>query len=233
MTADLIALIQAVIREELRSHKTAELGIVTALHPHASGGDTNNYQCDVRLRDSGLELKRVQVCTQRIGAVAIPNEDDMVLVQFINGDIQQAVITGRLYNDTDRPPEADAHEWVYISPDGAASDTRRVYMEFPNGNTLLLDDDKLVIEMGDTTLTMKNGGDVELKTSAEVVVESAGNTEIKASGNLDLTADGDVSVSGMNVSITAQANATLEGSAETKVKGTSLKLAGMAEFSAA
>ena len=131
-------LIQAIVRDQLQAHRTAELGVVTKVHSHASGSDKNNYECDVRLRDSGLELKRVALCTQRVGSVAIPNPDDMVLVQYLNGDVNSAVITGRLYNDQVRSPEAKAHEFVYISPDSAESGIRRIYMELPNGNKLLL-----------------------------------------------------------------------------------------------
>ena len=102
--SDAITLIQAVIRDQLRGFKTAELGVVTKVYSHESSSDKNNYQCDVKLRDSGLELKRVNVATQRMGAVAIPNQDDLVLVQYLNGDIHSAIVTGRLYNDAVRPP---------------------------------------------------------------------------------------------------------------------------------
>ena len=125
MTNDAISLIQAVVRDELRSFKTAELGVVTKVYAHEAASDKNNSECDVRLRNAGLELKRVPVCTPRIGAVAIPNPDDLVLVQFLHGDIHNAVITGRLYNDADRPPEGKPREFVYISPDAAESGLRR------------------------------------------------------------------------------------------------------------
>lgn len=164
MTGDVVSVIRAVVQDQLRGFKTAELGIVTQVYPHENGSDKNNYACDVRLRDSGLELKRVPVSTQRVGAVAIPNKDDMVLVQFLNGDVHAAVITARLYNDQDRPPEAKTHEFVYVSPDAAESGIRRIYLELANDNKVLLDDDKLVVEMGRTKLTMNNNGDVELNS---------------------------------------------------------------------
>jgi hypothetical protein len=166
MSMDAVTLIQAVIRDHLRAFKTAELGVVTAVYSHESGGDTNNYECDVALRDSGLELKRLPVSTQRVGAVAIPNKDDMVLVQYLNGDIHSAIICGRLYNDQDRAPQAKSGEFVYISPDDAASGLRRMYLEFPNGNTLLLDDDKLVLTMGQSKITVNHDGDIEINSGS-------------------------------------------------------------------
>jgi len=65
------------------------------------------------------------------------------LVQFVGGDINSAVVTGRLYNDDDRPPVAKEREYVYISPHDKESGVRRVYLEFPNGNTLELNDDEM------------------------------------------------------------------------------------------
>ena len=128
----------------------AELGVVTKTRPHASAGDKENYACDVRLRDTGLELKSVPVATQRIGHAAIPNVDDLVLIGFVRGDIHCPVIIGRLYNDVDRPPVAKDQECVYVCPDDKKSGVRRAHFAFPNGNKATLDDDKFVLEMGTT-----------------------------------------------------------------------------------
>lgn len=230
---DAITLIEAVIRDQLRSFKIAELGVVTNVYSHESSSDKNNYECDVKLRNSGLELKRVAVATQRVGSVAIPNQNDLVLVQFLHGDIHSAIITGRLYNDSDRPPEAKAHEFIYISPDSAEQGIRRVYLELPKGNKLLVDDDKLVLEMGKTKLTINNDGDVELKSNGKVTISASGDAEIKAQGSLKLDAGGDVSVGGNNVSIKAQVGATVEGSATATLKGMSVKVAGKIDFAPA
>jgi hypothetical protein len=233
MTQDAISLIQAVINDQLRSLKTAELGVVTQVYSHESGSDKNNYECDVQLRNSGLELKRVPVSTQRIGAVAIPNRDDLVFVQFLHGDIHQAFITGRFYNDKDRPPQAKPHEFVYVSTDKVESGIRRIYLEFPKGNKLLLDDDKLVLEMGKTKLTINNDGDIVLDSNAKLTIDTKGDASIKVNGNLELGAGGDVKIEGTNISIKGSANTTLEGSASTTVKAASVKVAGKVDFSPA
>ena len=158
MTGTALSVIRAVVRDELAAFKTAELGVVTNAYAHAQAGDRNNYECDVRLRDSGLELKRVPVGTGRIGAAAIPNPDDLVLVQFLHGDVHAAIVTARLYNDADRPPEAADRECVYVCPDAAESGVRRLYLEFPNGNTLQLDDDTVVLVVSDHGAKRMDGG---------------------------------------------------------------------------
>jgi phage baseplate assembly protein gpV len=231
--SDVVRLIQSIVRDQLRSFRTAELGVVTAVHPHESDGDKNNYGCDVRLRDSGLQLKHVPVSTARIGAVAIPNTDDLVLVQFLQGDIHSAIITGRLYNDQDRPPLAKAQECVYISPDDPKSGVRRLHLAFPNGNKLTLDDDKLVLELGQTTLTINNDGDIALNSNAKLTIETNGDASLQAGGNLEIKASGDVKLEGVNVAIKAQANASLEGTAGSTVKGATVKVVGQIEFAAA
>jgi phage baseplate assembly protein V len=238
-TSDLVGIIQAVVRDELSTRRVAEIGVVTEVFPHASGGDKNNYACTVRLRDSGLELPKVAVATGRIGLAAIPNVDDLVLVTFVGGDLHDAVITGRLYDDVSRPPEAKARECVYVSPDDAESGLRRVYLEFPNGNTLLVDDDKVVLKAGDTKLTINNGGDVELASAAKVVVKSTGATQVQSQGDISLQASGsmtlkagtDVKIEGLSVSVKGQTTAQVEGGASTTIKGPLISLAGMTNFS--
>ncbi|HZU25689.1 MAG TPA: phage baseplate assembly protein V [Bryobacteraceae bacterium] len=238
--ADLVEILQGIVREELRRVRFAEVGVVTDVFPHADASDTNNYQCTVKLRDSGLELPRVPVATGRIGFAAIPNVGDMVLVHFLGGNLHGAVVSGRLYNDQDIPPQADVAECVYVSPDPAKSGVRRLYLEFPNGNKLTLDDDKLKIEMGQTILTVNNGGDVEVDSNAKVTVSSQGDIEFTSQGNISLNATGSLSVKaqsdltleGLSATVKAQTSAQVQGGASTTVKGPMLTLAGTTSFSA-
>ncbi len=237
---DVLDIIQAIVREELATRRFAEVGVVTEQFAHADGGDKHNCECTVRLRGSELELPRVPVATQRIGLAAIPNVDDLVLVSFIGGDLHSPVIAGRLYNDVDRPPEGKASECVYVSPDAAESGVRRLYLEFPNGNTLLLDDDHAVVDAGGTKITITNAGSVEVDAKDKVIVKSAANVEIdatgdvtlKAGGALTLEAGGDLKLEGMSVAVKAQTTAQLEGGAGATIKGASLSLKGMTSFSA-
>jgi uncharacterized protein involved in type VI secretion and phage assembly len=234
MSPDTINIIRAVVRDELRGFRTAELGVVKAVYPHSSGSDANNYQCDVQLRDSSLELKRVIVSTPRIGTVAIPDVGNLVLVQFLHGALDTAVITGCLYNDSDRPPQAAEREAVYVSPHSDEQGVRRVYLELPHGNSLLLDDDKLELVMGSTTLTVNHDGDVVIDAGGAVNISAGGDTKIEAQGDISLkTSAGDVTIEGINVSVKAQAQATVEGTATATLKGASVTVAGMTQFSMA
>jgi len=164
--------------------------------------------------------------------MAIPNAGDLVLVEFLGGDVNAPIIIGRLYSDAVRPPVSKAGELVYESLDQEQSGIRRVFLKFPNGATLLVDDDKATYESGKTKLTINHDGDVELESGGKVRVQSAGDTSIESQGKLELKASQDVSISGMNVSVQAQASATLEGSASATLKGGSVSIKGLTSFSA-
>ena len=238
-TPDIVELLRTVVRAELARLFVLEVGVVTRTQPHASGGDKQNYACDVQLRDTGLELKAVPVATQRIGHAAIPNVGDLVLVAFVRGDVHGAVIIGRLYNDADRAPVAKDQEWVYVCPDAAKSGVRRAHFEFPNGNKATLDDDQLVLELGATKLTVKNGGDVELASAAKVTITASGDMTLKADGNLALEAGGslglkasmDAKLEGLSVAIKAQTSADVKGSAAASLKAPLVTVGGSVSFS--
>jgi phage baseplate assembly protein gpV len=237
-TPDIVELIRAVVRAELAATHVAELGVVTRTHPHASASDKQNYACDVKLRDTGLELKSVPVATQRIGHAAIPNVEDLVLVSFVHGDVHNPVVIGRLYNDVDRPPVAKDREWVFVCPDDKKSGVRRAHFEFPNGNKVTLDDDKLVLEMGSTKLTVKNGGDVALESAANIDIEAAGDMTLKAGGKLALEAGSsfalkaqtDAKLEGLSISVKAQTSAEVQGSAAASLKGALVTIGGNVSF---
>lgn len=234
MSADTIGIIRAVVRDELRGFRTAELGVVKAVYPHSSSSDANNCQCDVQLRDTGLELKRVVVSAPRVGTVAMPDVGNLVLVQFLHGALDSAIITGCLYNDSDRPPQASEREAVYVSPHSDEQGKRRLYLELPHGNKLVIDDDKLKLEMGSTTLTVNHDGDVEVDAGGAVKISSGAETKIEAQGDIKLsTQSGDVSIEGLNVTVKAQAQATVEGGATATLKGASVSVAGATQFSMA
>ena len=114
--------IQEIVRHEMRRLRVTELGIVEAVYPHSAGGDDDNYGCDVRLKNSGLVLKRVPVLTGHIGSAAIPNVGDLVLLAFDKGDVNQPVLLGRLYNEKARPPLNNPDELIFRLPLDAADD---------------------------------------------------------------------------------------------------------------
>ncbi len=99
---------------------------------------------------------------------------------------------------------------------------RRLHLELPSGVKLTFDDDKLVLESGGTSVTVKRDGDVTIAAAGNINLEGA-DIVLKASGNLELEAQQNVTVKGLS--------AVVEGQAEAKLKGGQVTLAGLTNFS--
>jgi phage baseplate assembly protein gpV len=194
--------IQRIVQDELRQVRTAELAIVETQHPHAAASDTDNYACTVRLRDSQIVLAEVPVLTGRIGAAAIPGVGELVLVQFVAGDVNRPVITGRLYNNEDRPPENEDGKAVLHLPLGAA-DADAVHLELWSGDTR-----KAVVKLG-TGLELTVQDDDPAVTLA---VGGNATLEIAKDGAVSLESQGDVELKGASVTVEASGELTLKGS---------------------
>ena len=201
MSGTLLESIQAIVRDELSRVRTAELAMVQKLHPHADGGDKDNYACTVALRDSGIVLSHVPVATGRIGTVSIPAVGELVLVQFLGGNVNAPVITGRLYNDEDRPPVSDDGKAVVHLP-LAAADDEAVHIELVSGDArslsitlgkslkLALQDDDPVVSLdvadGKAKLTIGSDGAASLTAKGAVSVKGDADVAIEAGGKLTL-----------------------------------------------
>jgi uncharacterized protein involved in type VI secretion and phage assembly len=194
--------IQRIVRDEIARIRAAEIGVVRDQHPHASSSDTDNYACDVELRNSGLLLKRVPVATQQIGHVAIPAVGDLVLVQFIGGDLHAPVITGRLYNDQARPPVNDDGKSVLHLPLDA-QDSDAVHLEMQSGDTRQIE-----LRLG-TTLKL------DLKDDDPVVAIDVDSGKAKVTiardGAVTIESQGDVAIKGNQINVEAQGKLTLKG----------------------
>jgi uncharacterized protein involved in type VI secretion and phage assembly len=202
--------IRRIVQEELCTLRTAELAVVQEQHPHAADGDTDNYGCTVVLRNSGIVLAQVPVATPRIGHASIPAVGNLVLVQFLGGDINAPVIVGSLYNDEERPPLNDDGQMALHLPLGAADgdavklllqsgDTRAIELALGSGLTLQLQDDdpvvKLEVDGGKATVQIDRDGAVSVKAQGDVTVETQGNLSVKAT----------------EIKVEAQATLTLKG----------------------
>ncbi|WP_230741324.1 phage baseplate assembly protein V [Methanooceanicella nereidis] len=180
--------IKKIAEDEAKKIHTLELGVVTSIYPHSSDSDYDNYECNVKLKNRELELRRVPVATQHIGFTSVPNVGDFVIIGFVKGNINAPIVLGRLYNDENRPPVNDAGEIIYESPDDKKQGVRRLNMKFPNGIVLTITDDGLKAEVGKSVVTIKTDGDITIESNAKLVVNSSGNTTITAGGDMELKA---------------------------------------------
>lgn len=235
MTA-LLATIQEIIRDELRSMRVAEQGVVEATYPHADASDRDNYCCDVRLKSSDLLLKKVPVATGHIGTAAIPNVGDLVLLAFDQGDINQPIIIGRLYTDTERPPPNRNDEIIFRLPlqeaDSAtimaairAIQGREILIELPSKITVQIVDDQVKLVAGQNELVMDQAGAAGGSTLVQagrtrVTLNQDGDLTIEAAGNISLkTSTGDVTIEGRNITLKSTMDTTIDAGMQASVKG--------------
>ncbi|MBS7610179.1 hypothetical protein KEJ36_03495 [Candidatus Bathyarchaeota archaeon] len=189
----LIDAIQSIVRYELQKLHLVELGIVEAVYPHSEEGDNDNYQCDVRLKNRGVVLRRVQVATQHIGLANAPHAPgDLVLVAFVNGDINAPIVIGRLYNDEDRPPLSKMEEIVYEPPYEKNPNLCRIRIKLPEGTVVIsIYDNRININVGGSRLSMDAGGNISLRSRqgenayCQLQLDKDGNVNIEtlSSGN--------------------------------------------------
>ncbi len=126
-----VGAIKKIAEEEVKKQRSLELAEVTSIYPHSDSSDNDNYDCDVKIKNGGNELRKVPIVTSHIGFTHIPNIGDLVLIGYIGGSVNSPVIIGSLYNDDQRPPVNDAGEIVYESPDPGNSGLRRLLYKVP------------------------------------------------------------------------------------------------------
>jgi len=216
----MIEVIRKIIEDEIGKLHVAELGVVTSIFPHTSESDKENYECNVKLKHKDLELRKVPVATQHIGLANTPNVGDLVLITFLNGNINAPVVIGRLYTDEDRPPTNKEEEIVYIPPYSEASDLRRIHMEFPGGIILSIKDNEVSVEAGKTTLKLNRDGDINIESNAKVNLKTTGDLNIDSNAKVNLKAMGDMSFSATNLKIESQGTFEVKAAATAKIEAT-------------
>lgn len=234
----IINTIQEIVRNEMRQTRVAELGLVEAVYPHAGSDDNDNYGCDVRLKNSGLLLKRVPIATGRIGTAAIPNEGDLVLLVFDKGDVNQPIVIGRLYNDEDRPPLNDSNEVIFRLPlaeddektikaairNISANDpARQILVEMTPKISLHVNDGTVHAVAGKSEMkldqTSESGGTVTaMAGSTKITMNQDGDITIEAAGSMTLKANRDFSLEAQNITITSQLKTSIEAGTQASLK---------------
>ena len=176
----MLGAIQRVVQAELAQQRTALLGVVTAVYVHAAEDDANNFEVDVRLKHAGLELRKVPMAVSYMGIAIPPDVGDLVLVHFIDGDLNQAVVGGRFYHADERPPLHKAGDILFEQR--LADDTF---------NHLRLAADGAIYIQRDVTQREDNS-----EAKAGIAIDPDGNIAIKTGDKVTSTvgADGNVSI---------------------------------------
>ncbi len=210
MSSNIVEVIRNIAQMEIKKIHTTELGIVTSVFPHASVTDKDNYECNIRLKDKGVELRKVPVATQHIGFVNILHTGDLVLVSFIGGNINSPIIIGRLYNEIDRPPISKQEEIVYQPPYTKDTSLRRLNIVLPEGTVNVeFHDDMISVTVGKSSITATDTGEIQIKSEG-------------VQQKISIVADGDISIEAQNISIKSRMETTIESGTGMAIKSDAL-----------
>lgn len=232
----LLSAIQEIVRDEMRGVRLAELGVVETTYAHAAASDNDNYTCDVRLKGSDVLLTRVPIATGHIGTAAVPNKGDLVLLAFDQGDINQPIVIGRLYTDTERPPVNRNDEIIFRLP-LQKDDTRTVMaairnisgreiiIELPSKITVQIVDDAVKVTAGQTSIALEQPGGADGVATIQsgrstISVKQNSDIAVSAGGNITIsTSTGDVTIEGKSVTIKSMMDTTIDAGMQATVKG--------------
>jgi hypothetical protein len=201
----IVEIIRRVVLEELARNRGSLLGIVTTVYPHEAEDDENNYEANVRLKHEDLELRRVPIAVGHVGVAAPPRAGDLVLVQFLNGDSNQPLVTGRFYHADERPP---LHKEDEILFEQRVSDDTLNHLRFASDGSIFLQRDVTKPEdNSEAKASIKvdgSSGDIEIKAADSIVILMKNDGEIQVTADdkpinittSKMTVTGDVDING-------------------------------------
>jgi len=209
----IIEIIRRVVQEEIARQRGSTLGVVTTVFPHTAEDDQNNYEVNVRLKHEDLELRRVPLSVSHMGVAAPPRTGNLVLLQFLNGDINQPVILGRFYHDEERPPLHNENEILFEHrlPDGTLN-----HLRFANDGTIYLQRDVTSPEDNSAAkagIKLDKDGNIEVKAGETIVVTLANDDGVVITAQ-----DKSVDVTCKTMTITGEVVVT-DGARSTRIKG--------------
>lgn len=220
MSDRLLDMIRRVVHHELAHQRTSLLGVVTAIFPHEAEDDDNNYEANVRLKHEDLELRRVPITVGHVGVAAPPRVGDLVLVQFINGDLNQPVVSGRLYHADERPPLHNADEILFEQrvPDGTLN-----HLRFTDDGTIFLQRDVTTPEDNSEALTSVKidgpTGDIEIKAGASITITITNDASIEIiADGIEITCDALT----INGNTTVNGDLVVSGAGTTTISGNTI-----------
>ncbi len=157
---------------------------------------------------------------KNMGWVIYPEPDDEVLLDFVNGDVNEPVILGSLFNGKDTPPfdNADGKNNIrtLVSRSGHVIEiddtdgSEKITVTDTSGGLIVC------MDTAAETITLTSSKDIKFKADADFVVE-ADNIEMKAGSKATLKA-------GSGLEASAGSKLEVKAGASIKVQGAKIDL---------
>jgi type VI secretion system secreted protein VgrG len=172
------------------------------------------------------------------GAIFIPRIGQEVIVDFLEGDPDQPIVVGRVYNGANMPPyDLSANQTqsgikTRSSKGGTPDNFNEIRFEDKKGSELLAvqaEKDQTTLVKHDQTSTIKNNKTVTVEKEYDLKVNE--KYDIKVGPGVHLTAEknGKLNVTALQeITLTCgAASLTLKLDGSVEIKGTQIKLAGL------
>lgn len=109
------------------------------------------------------------------GWMTIPEKDDEVLVSFVHGDINHAIVVGSLYNGVDTPPYANEDGENNLRVFQSRSGHRLTFDDTPGAERIELitnnEEIRLIFDAANKTLAVYSGKDIIIESKETVSVK--------------------------------------------------------------
>ncbi|MES0488423.1 MAG: phage baseplate assembly protein V [Leptospirales bacterium] len=187
----MIEVMQKVAAKEAQKIYTTEIGVVSAIFPHEAADDMDNYQCSITLQNKktpegkDFELRKVPVASQHVGLVMIPDVGDLVVVAFINGNVNAPIILARLYDEKNRPPENSAGQLVL-------KHLKNTLIELDSGTKIEIDPKGNVAIDSTGNISVTSQGQVSLQSEKDFSINSKGMVSVDATKKATIKSADDV-----------------------------------------
>ena len=217
MSAALYDAMARIARHEATARAGAAIGTVTEVFPADQG--SVDHAVSVELRDSRVVLPRVPIAVGVLGFAAIPAVGDLVVVMFLDGDVNAPIVLGRLYHADLDPPAHAAGEIILSLPAGGDAQVRLAIV--PSKPSLLLTlpgdvavecvEDRAEIRAGELRVTVDGAGGgraeiaaggskITLKKDGDITLTTSGTFKIDAAA-VDISGSSKISITGSSVEI--------------------------------
>ncbi|MBN2635891.1 MAG: type VI secretion system tip protein VgrG [Prolixibacteraceae bacterium] len=189
-----------------------QIGIVTQLENDPDGEDRIHVRLPIVEKESEGIWARVSTLDagENRGSFFRPEIKDEVIVGFINGNPNNAIVLGMLNSSAKPAPivaSDDNHEKGFVTRSEMKfifnDEKKSVVLETPGGKKITVDEDAGIIQLED-------------ENSNIMTMDSNGIT-LESQGDISLKATGDIKLEGTNVNISANAQFKAEGSAGAEV----------------
>lgn len=137
------------------------------------------------------------------GWMTIPEIDDEVLVSFVRGDINNAIVVGSLYNGKDTPPYANEDEENNLRVFQSRSGHRLTFDDTAGAERVELilhnEEIKVIWDSTEKVLSVYSGKDIILEAKEnfslkckDFIVDASNSVNIKSGANSQLEAGGNL-----------------------------------------